>query len=297
MSQGPALAIETPGDLGVNLTSYERHLRAANMSPKRPNSAVDPMRNMEARSARQQPTQWLLRDGAQDPTVDLMGLRPGEPGCGAVTDGNPSPTPPTEPPSLLNSNDESCRFLDREAANAILGPVTPGKSLGGSLIADSVMCTYDAAGQAEPKAIINVRRFPTPAGEAAALSREVFGEHGLAMTSSAGRAAWKNGCVSTDSSRTPAIAVSAEPWFVVTLVPRTGRPVEDALDTKRRLRALAAALDFPARPCDQPRAGRSLAVRSEDSCDASKREYYPNGSGRHVDGRPRRVLLGIAVPV
>lgn len=34
MGQVPAVSIEAPGDLGVNLASYVRHLRAANASPK-----------------------------------------------------------------------------------------------------------------------------------------------------------------------------------------------------------------------------------------------------------------------
>ena len=83
-----------------------------------------------------------------------------------------------------------------------------------------------------------LRTQATSAEEALELAHLQFGATGFATDQIGGRTVYLNGCVAAPVPCAPAIAIAAEPYFIVIV----GYPPEDGADIEGGLRALAEAI-------------------------------------------------------
>ncbi len=84
------------------------------------------------------------------------------------------------------------------------------------------------------------RMNPTSATEALELVRLEFGQDGYVSDSIAGRTVYLNECVQSVIPCAPAIAISAEPYYVIIRLAQTDPPPTPQIDFEARLRELAA---------------------------------------------------------
>jgi hypothetical protein len=100
-------------------------------------------------------------------------------------------------------------------------------------------CGYEQlSGDTPAYAYTYVHNRATSEDEALALARILFGQDGFASDRIAGRAVYLNECISSPIPCSPAIAISADPFFVV--VEQNPNPGESG--TEKRLRTLAAVV-------------------------------------------------------
>jgi hypothetical protein len=134
---------------------------------------------------------------------------------------------------------EPCELLTTQAAEEILGPVNVGDGFPGyAQYLDARVCQYYRARSQAPSAIVYLRSAQTATADADLVARSVLGEPGLERLQVNGRPAWLSGCLASEVPCLPALAISADPHFVIVAMPR------DAA-TESALRALADRVTFP----------------------------------------------------
>jgi hypothetical protein len=99
-------------------------------------------------------------------------------------------------------------------------------------------CGYDPNPDLPAGGDVYLRTQATSADEALELARLQFGASGFDTDQIGGRTVYLNGCIEASVPCAPAIAIAAEPYFIVIV----GYPPEDGAAVEPGLRALAQAI-------------------------------------------------------
>ena len=139
------------------------------------------------------------------------------------------PKPPPASPAPEVAGLAACDLIPKERLEARIEYTGTG---------DWASCGYDPNPDLPAGGDVYLRTQATSAEEALELVQMQFGATGFVTDQIEGRTVYLNGCVAAGARCAPAIAIAAEPHYIVIV----GYPPEDGTDMEPGLRALAEAI-------------------------------------------------------
>lgn len=157
---------------------------------------------------------WSFADDEGYIHLTMAGLLPHEPDCETDPPIGATETPPARPPQAANEEGvfgDACGYLDPLAVGAALGEMGDVEHHV-AWRADWHMCWYPISGSSA--VVLTSGRRSVPADHAPEQARLLLGEIAL-VEDIAGRRVYFNACTDTESGCRSAVAVTADPHFIV----------------------------------------------------------------------------------
>jgi len=160
---------------------------------------------------------WGFIDDEGTVWVTVVGLLPHEPDCLTDEFGEASPTPEpvaSAPPAAAAPLADACDYVPAELVSDLIGQIQGDVEHYPTWSADWAFCWYPVN---EDGLAIAASRRSFPSDRAAEQAMSLFGEEGFSTEQIAGHDVYFNGCDSSGRSCRAAVAISAEPHFVIVI--------------------------------------------------------------------------------
>ena len=160
---------------------------------------------------------WGFIDDEGTVWVMVVGLLPHEPDCMTDEFGEASPTPEpvaSAPPPEVAPLADACEYVPAELVSDLIGQIQGDVEHYPMWSADWAFCWYPVN---EDGLAIAASRRSFPSARAAEQATSLFGEEGFSSERIAGHDVYFNGCDSSSRSCRAAVAISADPHFVIVI--------------------------------------------------------------------------------